>query len=364
MDNKREFSQLLLARELKSEILLEVIAESVVMVDASALIIYVNNRACELFGYEKDELIGRSLNMLIPAAKVKIHDQHLMNYFKNPQTRTMGIGLNLAAIKKNGIEFPVEISLTSIQTTLGRVAMALISDISIRKKAEDELKERNEELDAFAHTLAHDLTSLLNSNVGFSDMLLKDDTVTQKEREYLTSKIYSHSLKMSRVVKEILAFASIRREEVELSKVNMKQVINEAIDRVQNLAKEHDAKIIFKNELHNCMGYASWLEEVWYNLLSNAIKYGGRPPLIEIGSEVSDNNKIIYRISDNGKGLTQEEQELLFNAPHKVKNNSIAGHGFGLSIVNKILKKIDGEIRVNSEKNKGTWFAITLGSLK
>jgi PAS domain S-box-containing protein len=360
VETGREFSQLLLAKELKSEILLEAIAESAIMIDSTSTIIYVNKPACNLFGYNKDELIGQNLNLLIPDKFAINHSSHTQKFFKNPTTRRMGIGLNLTAINKNNEEFPVEISLTSFQTTFGKVAMAFINNISIRKKAEDDLKKRNQELDAFAHTLAHDLNSLLNSTVGFSELLVTDEDLSVEERKYMAEKINYQTKKMSQVISEILAFASLDKEDIDLSTINMDLLAKDAVSRVSSLIDKNNAEINIVNELHQCMGFGKWLEEVWYNLISNAIKYGGNPPVIEIGSELVDDNMVKYWVKDNGLGLTEEQTELILLEPYKVKHGSIRGHGFGMSIVKRIVEKIDGEITVKSKLNEGTEFTIYL----
>ena len=355
-----DFSEVLFTKEIKSKTLLESIAEGVIIVDSESSIIYINNKTATLFNYSKDELIGKKLDILIPQKHKNAHGSYFQEYFKNPSTRAMGIGLILSALKKDGTVFPVEISLSHMNTTFGKIAFAFITDITIRKQTEDKLKERNEELDAFAHTLAHDLNSLLNTSVGYSNLLLSDDTITEDERIFMLEKINMQSKKMSQIVTEILTFANVGRAEIELEKVKITDVLNEAINRVQTLSSDFNATISIDEKIENCLGHANWLEEVWYNLISNAIKYGGRPPRVEILSQKISGGKIQYLIRDNGAGLSEDEIEMILEAPHKVKHYSIKGHGFGLSIVKRIIEKIGGEISVESKKSDGTEFIITL----
>jgi PAS domain S-box-containing protein len=137
--------------------LLESLAEGFVIIDNLGIILLVNARAEEMFGYPKEEIIGKPHAVLLPERFREAHEEHVAHFFEEPRIRPMGQGLDLAGRRRDGSEFQVEISLSFLETINGRLGLAFISDITRRKEAEQALNDRNRELDAFAHTVAHDL---------------------------------------------------------------------------------------------------------------------------------------------------------------------------------------------------------------
>jgi signal transduction histidine kinase len=168
------------------------------------------------------------------------------------------------------------------------------------------------------------------------------------------------SRKMSRIVSELLLLASVRKDEVRLQPVEMKPVIDAALARLGEAIKEHQAEVAAPQRYPVVMGYAPWLEEVWFNYLSNALKYGGRPPYIELGSTVQPDGYVRFWVRDNGPGLTAEQQAGLFTTSQRLENVRVDGHGLGLSIVRQIMAKLDGQVHVDSEPGAGSVFSFSL----
>jgi len=139
----------------------------------------------------------------------------------------------------------------------------------------------------------------------------------------------------------------------------MKDIILEALNRISP-SEKNSAQIIFPPLFEKSKGYAPWIEEVWFNYLRNAIKYGGNPPKLELGSCKEEDGYIKFWVKDNGKGLSERECNLLFNDPHKLGNGFVKGHGLGLSIVKRIIKKLDGWVKVESTPNQGSTFSFYL----
>ncbi|RME77243.1 MAG: sensor histidine kinase [Chloroflexi bacterium] len=342
--------------------LLESLAEGVVVCNPKGYIVLINRRAEEMFGYTAEEVIGRSLNIFLPERFFNIHNQHVESFFDAPEIRRMGTGRDLTAKRKDGTEFPVEVSLSYLDTEVGRLAIAFVSDITQRKQAEWALKLRNEELDAFAHTVAHDLKSSLAKIIGYSEVLVDIQASLSREEitKYLTA-LAESGRKMNNIIDELLVFASVRKEEVKLQPVDMWAVVNNVLQRLQYMLRDYNAQVTLPDSFPQAMGQAAWLEEVWLNYLTNAIKYGGRPPVIELGYTRLDDNRIKYWVKDNGEGLTREQQKNLFvsfarlNVPYHIE-----GYGLGLSIVKRIIDKLGGEVGVESEPGKGSIFSFTL----
>lgn len=344
--------------------LLESLAESVVIIDNTANIILVNKQAEKLFGYTKEEIVGLPLNVLLPERFRTSHPEHVTDYFEKPKIRPMGLEQELSARHKSGHDIPVEISLSHLETTSGRVAMAFITDITLRKEALNSLKSRNEELDAFAHTVAHDLKGSISTLIGFGE-LLNDQEANLSDEQIRESAdmICRVGWKMSDIVDELLLLANVRKGDVDVGPLDMLPIINEATFRLSQQIEESGAEITTGEDFPAALGYGPWLEEVWYNYISNAVKYGGTPPKIILGGELTDNGFVRFWVRDNGAGLEQAEQTQLF-VPCSMRANYSKGNGLGLSIVKRIVEKLNGHVGVESEVGKGSLFSFTLPLVK
>ncbi len=342
--------------------LLESLAESVIIVDSAANIVFINSQTERLFGYQKEEIVGRPLNTLIPKKLHSAHEKHVDEYFKSPRVRPMGKGRDLIGHKKDGRDFPVEISLCFLEVDGNSLSMAFVTDITLRKKAEKDLKTRNEELDDFAHTVAHDLKGSLTCLLGYSELLSQPDVNLEKQaiRDSL-DQICTSSRKMANIIDELLLLASVRKEDIEVTPLAMLSIVNDALLRLKSEAKTAGIEIILAADFPEALGHAPWIEEVWYNYITNAIKYGGDPAKIEIGGELQGNGSARFWVKDNGPGLTDVEQSCLFTA-YALQKRKSGGHGLGLSIVKRIVVKLSGEVAVESQVGEGSLFSFTLPS--
>jgi signal transduction histidine kinase len=229
-----------------------------------------------------------------------------------------------------------------------------------------ELIERNEELDAFAHTVAHDLKSPLGIVVGFAQVL-EETTSTGKAVpnnelvDYLQTIVrYGH--KMSSIIDELLLLAIIRKADADMKVLDLESTVTEAKQRLSHMIKEHQAEILLADTWPTAMGYAPWVEEVWVNYISNAIKYGGQPPHIELGAMEQPDGYVRLWVKDNGPGIPLEHQGRLFTPLTRLDQTRANGHGLGLSIVRRIVEKLNGQVGVESEVGQGSVFSFTLPS--
>jgi PAS domain S-box-containing protein len=341
--------------------LLESLAEGVVVIDHSAVIVLVNKRTQEIFGYSRDELMGRSLGFLLPERLVEIHARHVGNYFKEPRIRPMGRGLDLIGRRKDGTELPLEISLSYLDTKAGLLGLAFVTDITLRKRVETELRQRNEDLDAFAQTVAHDLKAPLAILVGYADALTETFEMLSAEelRQYL-ERMSQSGHKISEIISELLLFASMRKEDVVRAPLDMTGIVDEALQRLRREVGEGEAEILLPDGYPEALGYAPWVEEVWFNYISNALKYGGCPPHVKLGGTLQDDGYVRFWVRDNGTGLTEEQQARLFAQLERLDQVRVKGHGLGLSIVRRIVEKLGGQVSVESRVGEGSVFSFTL----
>lgn len=243
-------------------------------------------------------------------------------------------------------------------------------DITERKRVEDALRQyadelhaRNEELDAFAHTVAHDLLSPLGLVIGYAEFLEEtfDSLSAEDHRQYLGN-IAQSGYKMTNIIEALLLLSGVRKTTVDVQPLDMGEIIVEAQKRLVRLLDEQGGEILLPETWPVGVGYAPWIEEVWANYLSNGLKYGGRPPSLQLGADELDGGMVRFWVRDNGAGLTDQEQEGLFTPFTQRKRKHTEGYGLGLSIVRRIVEKLGGEVGVESTavSGEGCTFFFTL----
>ena len=258
------------------------------------------------------------------------------------------------------------------QRILGR--LLVLHDITARKQAEaelqryaQELEARNQELDAFAHTVAHDLKTPLSSLIGYSHLLrTQSERLAPQEINEFLEMIGKNGRRMTNIIDELLLLSSVRKQQdIPRHSLDMALIVAGALDRLQSVISEEHVAISLPAAWPTAIGYAPWIEEVWVNYISNATKYGGHPAQIEIGADDSVNGQVSCRmvrfwVRDNGEGLTADEQRRLFIPFTRLEKVSASGHGLGLSIVQRIIERLDGEVGVESQPGQGSlfWFRL------
>ncbi|MCU0496651.1 MAG: ATP-binding protein [Anaerolineae bacterium] len=249
----------------------------------------------------------------------------------------------------------------------------VIHDITARKCAEEkltiqamELQARNEELDAFAYTVAHDLKNPIASMMGFASLIrnyyhrMSRETVLEH-----IDHIIEGGQQLRSIINALLLLAGVNKQEtVEVMPIDMHNVVDDVQRRLAMMILEYDAKIHLPDDWLIGAGYPPWIEEVWMNYLSNALKYGGRPPEISMGSDRLSDGTIKFWMRDNGNGLTSEEQSRLFTPFTRLSHIKIEGHGLGLSVVQRIVTKLHGRVGVESTPGQGSTFYFTLPEWK
>lgn len=229
------------------------------------------------------------------------------------------------------------------------------------------LEAQNAELDAFAHTVAHDLKNPLAALISASDLLRNDlDQIPVDKRDWFLDIIHQNSRKMSNIIDELLLLASVRKmEEVKLGPLDMAAIVPSALERLSGMIADYQAEITAPDAAAwpAALGYGPWVEEIWVNYISNAIKYGGdasTPPRVEVGATLQADGRVRFWVRDNGRGLTPDEQARLFTQFTRLHQIKAEGHGLGLSIVRRIADKLGGEVGVESEIGRGSVFYFTL----
>lgn len=367
MEQKVKVSERWLSTTLQS------IGDAVIATDAHCLVKFMNPVAETLTGWQQTEALGLSVQQVF-----NIINAQTGQPYPSPVEGALHTGQvcyleeDTELVTRSGQQIPVDDSAAPIKDDLGHIqgAVLVFRDITGRKKAEEELhryarelKTRNQELDAFAHTVAHDIQSPLAPLIGTAEILVRDYESMSPEQlgPYLHS-ILRSGRKVANIVDELLLLAQVHRTDIKTRPLGMSEILKEAVYRLSPMVDEYQAEIIYPVEWPEAVGYGPWIEEVWVNYLSNAIKYGGTPPRLVLGATRQNNNMISYWVRDNGPGLSSEAQNRLFLPFTRLEQARAKGHGLGLSIVRWIVEKLNGQVGVHSSPEDGGgsifWFTL------
>jgi signal transduction histidine kinase len=254
--------------------------------------------------------------------------------------------------------------------------LVLLRDITRRVRAEsalryhmEELTTRNEQLDAFAHTVAHDIKSPMSTVIGYSDMLkVLFRAMPDDEIESHLDVIIDTSTRVTRIVDALLLLARVSREEdVEVDVLDMNLILDRTLERLSGMIERAKATVTRPETWPSILGNVLWVEQVWANYISNAVKYGGRPPALVLGYDElpgvepdSDQTFVRFWVQDNGEGLNEVQRSKLFTPFTRLHTDRARGHGLGLTIVRRIVTKLGGEVGVERAKAGGSRFWFTL----
>ena len=229
------------------------------------------------------------------------------------------------------------------------------------KQSQEALQRENQELDAFAHTVAHDLKTPLSLVLGFADLLCQGQKeMTEAERSKYLQSIAQNSQRMSNIVSELLLLAQVRKYQVEMTPVPMADTVSSALDRLDHMIQKSGAQIHLPVAWPAAQGHAGWIEEIWVNYISNALEHGGYAVHIELGADVQSDGMIRFWVRDSGPGISPDDQQELFTPFTRLAQVQTKGQGLGLSIVRRIADKLEGQVGVDSELGQGSTFYFCL----
>jgi two-component system, cell cycle sensor histidine kinase and response regulator CckA len=351
--------------------LMESASQGIIAVDRQGHMEIVNHKAEELFGYAREEMIGRPLEMLLPEGLRASHVAHRQNYFGRPHPRPMGIGLELSGRRKNGDDFPLEISLNHIGMDGNALAIAFITDIGERLKLEAQLRQsqKMEAIGQLAGGVAHDFNNLLTIIQGYAAMSLEGIAPDDPSREAL-EEIEKAAVSAGGLTRQLLSFS--RRQVIQLRRLNLSATIGQVEKMLRRVIGE-DVELVLATapNVHEISADPGLIEQILMNLAVNArdaMPNGGRLILetanLEIDREyagahlaVKTGPHAMLAVSDTGIGMTDEVRAHIFEPFFTTKPQG-EGTGLGLATVYGIVKQLDGAIWVYSEPGHGTTFKI------
>jgi PAS domain S-box-containing protein len=343
---------------------------AIILVDKSGEISLVNKQTEALFGYSRIELIGQTVEILLPINLKQSHPNLRNMFLAAPQTRAMGAGRDLYARRKDGSEFPVEIGLNPIETMSGNQVLASIIDISERKKIENEvqlytkkIEEKNKELEQFTYIASHDLQEPLNTIISFIKVIEEnsDREFSELEKDSFLF-INQASLRMKELIKGLLDYSRLGRR-AEVKKLDSRLIVQAVCHDLDYLIRETNTKIII-GELPKIYAFETELRLLFQNLISNAIKFTepNTSPVISITAE-KGRSHWQFTVKDNGIGIDPIYKDKIFIIFQRLHGrNEYEGTGIGLAHCRKIVELHNGDIWVESEVGQGSTFQFTINS--
>jgi len=337
--------------------------DAIVVIDEQGIIIKWNPKAAALFGWRAEEVTGKPLSgVVIPPQHRDAHQKGLDRHVQTGESRVSGKTIEIEALHKNGTLLDVALSI-SPSIRQGRLHfIGFIRDISLQKRAQEEIKGLNTEMEAFAYSVSHDLRAPLRGITGFASILEEDyGSRLDEEARRITATIKESALKMGRLIDDLLSFSRTSRQDIGKTMIPMQSMALGVIEELTSGIEE--ASIEWKvRDLPVAKGDIAALRQVWVNLISNALKYaaGRQPVCIEIGSFLHKGQTAFF-VKDNGVGFDNRYTPRLFKVFQRLHSaDQFEGTGIGLALVEKIISKHGGFVWAEGEPDKGACFFFSL----
>lgn len=372
IDSRAASEEALRKSELRFRNIIEAAPDAMIMINEAGDIVLINQETSNLFGYSEAELIGKKIEILVPA-RFKQHSEIRKKYLEKSAGGKFTIYPALYGKHKDGYEIPVEIRLNTVPFDDGIYISASIRDISKFLKIEDELRlatnlaeKANQAKSDFMRSMNHELRTPLNAIMGFSQILLLADNMTTEQSEQLTEINHAgkHMLKLINDMQDISRIES-GQVELQIETISLAEILHDCLAFTSPLADKRHIKIELLDSVFNdCFVHAdkTRLKQVILNLLTNAIKYNTENGSVSIHCSQTGDRHIRISITDTGQGFTTEQLAMLYQPFNRLgaENTEIEGTGIGLAISKKLIEIMDGDIRVETNPGFGSTFSIDL----
>lgn len=366
----KEAEEVLRGSEERFRGIAEAAYDAIISADSRGNITYFNHGAERMFGYRGSELMGQPLSLLMPERLHHAHHEGLKRFLSTGKARVIGKTVELVGTRRDGNDFPLELSLSTWKIDEGVFFTAILRDITERKRAEEEVRKinaqleaANKELEAFSYSVSHDLRAPLRAVDGFSQILLDEHASNlSKEGQRFLRLVRDNAVNMGQLIDDLLTFSRLSRQPLKKQHVVTADLARQVFEELKHDQNGRQAQVAF-TDLPQCEGDPKLLKQVFVNLLSNALKYTRKREVgrIEIGCE-RRNGEAVYFIKDNGVGFDMRYADKLFGVFQRLhRAEEYEGTGVGLAIVQRVIHRHGGRIWAEAALDKGATFYFTLG---
>ena len=362
----------------------------ILVTDWKGIIVFVNESLLKMFGYTEDQLLGKSVDILIPQEYAAAHQHHIYAYTNRPSPRDMGMGKYFYALRKDGLQFPVEIGLSHGEIEDGKIVVASIINVTQRKLIEDRLLQHEEDLESLivertkklheaqaekeraieqliqaekmtaigtlTSGIGHEINNPLYAILGFAEAIQEEKTVEQCH-DY-SAQIIKHVKDISAIVKNFSGYAQPSSKH-DFQLINVNECTSAAVAMVNTSLKNDNVVINCQlQSLPEILAKSEEIQQILFNIIRNAVQSIYKKGEVNVTTQCQD-GWVIVCIQDTGKGISEAEKNKVFD-PFFTTKGPDEGEGLGLYVVQKIVQKYQGKIDLESKRGVGSTFTIQL----